>query len=510
MLCENNQESTELLKEIRDDYYNMNEKTIEFDNPALANLSPEFAEVLRGIYPKANENNEYIHANDRQTNDNQPSLSEAILNVIWDQFCMQIGVTDGKEFIKENNGLTLDLRDDAHIQTTANFVKGKFAKHNTKVNYAQRYHFWKSQFKKNAANEILTTRDRITGKVQWVILKSARKEYDAGRPKGNKGKNIQIDHTISVGEMIRNPRVAAHLTQQERVKFANSEMNLNELDAAANSSKRDNEMTTWLDSKRNGQTPAERFPNIDEPALRKKDAEARKKYEQVLEEGEKRSKEQGRQSQKEESRRMMSAAGKALLMRLFAELVKKIVQNLIIWFKSAKRKLSTFIDRIIDAVTSFFYNIKDTIKEILFGEVETLLTTIITAIVGPLIDVFKKAWLLIKQGRRSLKEIISYMRNPENKTKPKAVRIAQVGKMVVIAASAVGAIVLGETIGTSLMNFPPLLLEIPSLGNLATLIGTFMGAVAPGILGAIVIFYIDKYIAKRVKRESDAMFTSVS
>ena len=51
------------------------------------------------------------------------ALGQAMLNVIWDQFILQIGVVAGEDFIRENRGLTLDLRNDAHIQTTENFTK---------------------------------------------------------------------------------------------------------------------------------------------------------------------------------------------------------------------------------------------------------------------------------------------------------------------------------------------------------------------------------------------------
>ncbi|MDY6025040.1 hypothetical protein [Bergeyella zoohelcum] len=55
------------------------------------------------------------------------SLGDTIQNVIWDQFINQIGVSAGEDFIKENRGLTLDLRKSAHIQTAENFEKGKIA-----------------------------------------------------------------------------------------------------------------------------------------------------------------------------------------------------------------------------------------------------------------------------------------------------------------------------------------------------------------------------------------------
>lgn len=61
---------------------------------------------------------------------NPENLGNVIKDVVWEQFINQIAVTAGEDFITENNGLTLDLSDEAHIQTTENFEKGKIATHN--------------------------------------------------------------------------------------------------------------------------------------------------------------------------------------------------------------------------------------------------------------------------------------------------------------------------------------------------------------------------------------------
>ena len=65
---------------------------------------------------------------DREIMDNPEKLGESIKTVIWDQFLNQIGVNAGDAFIKDNNGLTLDLSKDAHIQTTENFANGNIAR----------------------------------------------------------------------------------------------------------------------------------------------------------------------------------------------------------------------------------------------------------------------------------------------------------------------------------------------------------------------------------------------
>ena len=89
------------------------------------------------------------------------ALGETIKGVIWEQVMNQVAIVAGEDFIKENRGMTLDLRDEAHIQTTENFENGKIAKHNTEIDYQERFDEWQSNFQKNEDGSIKTDR---TGK----------------------------------------------------------------------------------------------------------------------------------------------------------------------------------------------------------------------------------------------------------------------------------------------------------------------------------------------------------
>lgn len=54
---------------------------------------------------------------------NPESLGSIVMGIVWEQFCNQMANTAGEDFIRENGNLTLDLRNDAHIQTTENFER---------------------------------------------------------------------------------------------------------------------------------------------------------------------------------------------------------------------------------------------------------------------------------------------------------------------------------------------------------------------------------------------------
>ncbi|MBR6962342.1 MAG: cation diffusion facilitator family transporter [Prevotella sp.] len=443
--------------------------------------------------------------NDREKIGDPNSLGETVMNVVWEQFINQVGVVAGEDFIKENRGLTLDLRDSAHIQTTENFEKGKIATHNDKIDYQKRYDDWQSNFQRDENGNIKTHPTR-TGKREATLVKGARDRFDRGRPKGSGENYTAMDHTVSAGEIIRDPAANAHLSKEEQEAFANSDANLNEMDAGHNSSKGDLPMTDWLDTPNSkGQKPSEQYANPlaedylgpeKEKEYREKDKEARAEYEKVKKEGEQRSIETGKQSQKEEAFRIGGKALRSVIMGLLASLIKDVIRKLIKWFRTGNRKLNSFIDSVKDALRSFISNI----KEHLLNAGNTLITTIATAIFGPVIGMIKKAWIFLKQGYKSVKQAIQFLKDPKNKNLPFSIKMMEVGKIVVVGLTAGGAIVLSEVIEKGLMTIPVFAFEIPLLGSLASLIGIFLGALVSGLIGALALNLIDRIIAQKMKR----------
>ncbi len=444
---------------------------------------------------------------------NPDNLGNIIKDVIWEQCLNLIAVTAGEDFIKENRGLTLDLRNEAHIQTTENFADGKIATHNTEIDYQQRYDDWQSNFQKDPNIERKTSNYRYNDEQQvwekhdtrsdsWkkVLNKDARSDFDKGRPTGNNSANTNMDHTVSAGEIIRDPAANAHMTREEQIAFANSEKNLNLMDSAANQSKGDSTMSEFLDSERNGQKPTERF-DIDEEILRKKDAEAREEYERLKKEAEKRSIAAGKKSQKEEAFRIGGKALRAVVMQMLADLIKEIIGKLVKWFKSAKKELSTLLDSLKEAIHSFIGKMKTH----LVNAGNTVFSTVATAITGPIFETIKKVWMMLKQGWKSLKNAINYIKDPANKGKPISILLMEVGKIIIAGLTGVGALLLEEVIEKGLIAIPVVgayfAIEIPLLGSLANILGIFLGAVVAGIIGAIALNMIDKFIAKRKKSE---------
>ena len=433
---------------------------------------------------------------DREKLQNNEYLQESIESIVWEQVQLQVAAQIGEEFIKDNHGQTLDLRKEAHIQTAENFEKGNLATHNRDVDYQERYDSWQNNFVKDDLGNIRTHTTR-SGKTVNTLTKEARKPFDAGRPTGSKEKGTQMDHTVSAGEIIRDPKANAFLTKEEQIAVANSEANLNEIRSEINQAKGDQSTSELFDNPNSKGQYAREVHNIsenEETQMRGKDKGARTEYDRIRDEAEKRAIQSGKKSRRNEALKVSGKALKAALLQLLSEFLRELIKKFISWLKDTERSLSTFIEKIKEAIISFVNNLSNHLLNV--GK--SVVTMIASVIVGPVINTFLKAWTFIHQGWKSLKEAIDYLNNPDNKEKSVQIMILEVGKIVVAGLSATGAIVLGETLGASLTaSFPVLAISIPLLGTIGGLIGTFMGATLSGIIGAFVLKMIDQQIVDK-------------
>lgn len=426
------------------------------------------------------------------------SLGKTVMNVVWEQFINQVGVVAGEDFIKENRGLTLDLRDSAHIQTTENFEKGKIATHNynSKEQLEKNYDRYKNKphdvYRKEKVNPgmdatlkragtlhnegVETVTDIYTGR---QIPTQTKLEDGSNNPKA-----AQREHVKSSAEVYKNPTLQMAYDDDGLAKVINDPENLQGY-------------TTAERNNRKSDSSAEEMEDRDKNKHWEKANERAKEHiKKKEEEGKARLKEEGRKTQKEEALKIGGKALKSVVMGLLASLIKDIIRKLISWFRSGNRKLSTFIDSVKEAIKSFVSNM----KEHLLNAGNTLVTTIATAIFGPVIGMIKKAWIFLKQGYKSVKDAILFLKNPANKNMPFSIKMMEVGKIVIVGLTAGGAIVLSEVIEKGLMSIPGFAFEIPLLGSLASLVGMFLGALVSGLIGALALNLIDRIISKKLKR----------
>ena len=415
---------------------------------------------------------------DRDKLQNNEYLQESIENIVWEQVQLQLAAQIGEEFIKDNNGQTLDLRKEAHIQTAENFEKGKFATHNRDVDYQERYERWQDNFTTNKKGE-------------RVLKTDAREFFDKGRDKGSGV--VHKDHTVSIKEQLNDIEMSTFFSKEEVKEFANSSKNLHDLDASANMSKGDKTMKEFLDSERNGLKPEERF-NIDRKQLEKDDREAREELHKRKQENKEKAIQSGKKSRRDEALKVSGKALKAAIFQLLSEFLKEIIKKFIVWLGEKHKNFNSFLEKLKEAVSTFVSNLSKHILNV--GQ--SILTMLVTSIFGTVGEVFLKIWTFMKQGWSSLKDAIDYLNNPENSSKNINIIILELGKIITAGIIVTGGVALGETIGKSLIAIaPPLAVEIPILGSLASIIGTFMGATVAGITGAFVLKMIDQQIVDR-------------
>ena len=415
---------------------------------------------------------------DRDKLQNNEYLQESIENIVWEQVQLQLAAQIGEEFIKDNNGQTLDLRKEAHIQTAENFEKGKVATHNRDVNYQERYDRWQDNFTTNKKGE-------------RVLKSDAREFFDKGRDKGSGA--VHKDHTVSIKEQLNDIEMSTFFSKEEVKDFANSSKNLHDLDASANMSKGDKTMKEFLDSERNGLKPDERF-NIDRKQLEKDDREAREELHKRKQENKEKAIQSGKKSRRDEALKVSGKALKVAIFQLLSEFLKEIIKKFIVWLGEKHKNFNSFLEKLKEAVSTFVSNLS---KHILIVG-QSILTMLVTSIFGTVGEVFLKIWTFMKQGWSSLKDAIDYLNNPENSSKNINIIILELCKIITAGIIVTGGVALGETIGKSLIAIaPPLAVEIPILGSLASIIGTFMGATVAGITGAFVLKMIDQQIVEK-------------
>jgi cation diffusion facilitator family transporter len=446
-----------------------------------AKLSNDLEEQLSGL--------EFLEKERGKIN-NPKALGETIGNAIWEQFMLQIGTVAGEDFIKANNNLTLNLTDEAHTQNIEDFKKGIFNPRNSET-YKRRYKDYKKNFVLDEQGQIKYFSDgRQKGKP--IFKRERRVEFfDKGRTKGKNGN--AMDHSVPASKMIRDAEAYANLPQEEIVKFANSDQNLNEIPSSLNSAKNDRSIKELIASyEQKGIDISEKTGLKKEEIQRliNEENKAEKEYKILKETGKKKS---VRKSQLREAKRIGKKALRAVLLGLLADFLRVVIKKLISWFRYAEKKWSTFIDSFKEAWKEFWANFKSH----LVNAGKVIGSTILTAILGPI----EKIVTILKMGWSSLLNAISYIRDPENRKKPFGILMLEIGKIVVAGLSGAGALFLGEVIEKKLMA-AGLMIQIPLLGSLAGIIGMFIGAIVFGIIGALVIRRIDKIITKKLKAEN--------
>jgi len=421
---------------------------------------------------------------DRKNIANPESLGKTILDEVWKQFGNQIGLDITNE--------TLIQQYDREHPETYDDIKNEILKDES-------YTKTREQMKSDQMDGTLV--DTYTGKTI--------------KP----GEKFDVDHVESRKEIFENKRrKQANLNTGE---LANKEENKQATNDSLNRSKKEKSVNDYLDGREQREADLikqnERAnKKVDESNLSdvEKRLQKEKNYKALqnkLDADDELMKQADKTARKAINKDIATGAVKevgkkagkdalktAAISALFS-LLKEIMNGFVRFLKSQSKTFSKFLTEMKAAIKSFFSKIMSVVQT----GVSALVGTIVSEIFGPIVSVFKKLASFIKQGVSSFIDAINYLKDKSNKDKPFSVKVAQVGKIVTAGLTVGSAIVLGEVFEKFLLTVPGMQITLPLLGTLANLIGLFLGSLVSGLVGAIVMNLIDRFIAKKLRSETN-------
>lgn len=417
---------------------------------------------------------------------NPDALGEVILDEVWKQFSNQIGLdmtneTLNQKYDREHQGETYDdvakkVMQDSKYKDANKAMKEQQKSGNLKDEYTG----------KNISQNDNANLDHVVSRKE--LYENARRKQAGINTEdlANKDENLKPTNESlnkskgakSVDEYIseREQREKHLREQNERANKKIDESNMSDVEKQKAKEKNNKRLQDKL--------------NADDELMKKADKKARKAINKDIAKG----------VAKETAKKAGKDALKQMAVSALFSLLKEVMNGFVKFLKSQAKSFKSFLEEMKKAIKAFFEKITNVLKT----GASSLVGTIVTEIFGPIVSTFRKLASLIKQGISSVMEAVRYLNDKENKKKPFSVKVAQVGKIITSALVAGGAIFLGELFEKLLLSVPGMQIEIPLLGTLANVIGMFLASLVSGIVGAIIINFIDKFIAKKQKSDAQA------
>ena len=415
---------------------------------------------------------------------NPDALGKIILDEVWKQFGNQIGLditneTLNQKYDREHKGETYEDVGKKVMQDP------KYKEANKAMREQQKSDKLKDGYTgKNIKQNDNANLDHVVSRKE--IYENARRKQAGINTENlaNKDENLvptneslnKSKGAKSVNEYIkeREQREKDLREQNERANKKIDESNMSDLEKQKAKEKNNKRLQDKLDA--------------DDELMKKADKKARKAINKDIAKG----------VAKETTKKAGKDAMKQMTVTALFSLLKEVINGLIRFLKSKTKTFKSFLDEIKVAIKTFFSKIKN----ILHTGASSFVGTVVVEIFGPIVSTFKKLASLIKQGVSSVMEAVRYLKDKENKKKPFSVKIAQVGKIITAGLVAGGTIFLGQIFETTLEKVPGMKVQIPLLGSLANVIGMFLASLVSCIIGAIIINFIDKFIAKKQKDDA--------
>lgn len=418
---------------------------------------------------------------------NPDALGKVILDEVWKQFGNQIGLdmtneTLNQKYYREHQGETYEdvgkqVMHDPKYKEANKVMKERHQSGNLKDEYTGK----NINQNDNANLDHVVARkelyENVRRKQAGINTEDLANKDENLKPTNeslNKSKGAKsVDECISSKEQ----REKDLREQNERANKKIDESNMSDVEKQKAKEKNNKRLQDKLVA--------------DDELMKKADKEARKAINKDIAKG----------VAKETAKKAGKDALKTMAVSALFSLLKEVMNGFVRFLNSQAKSFQSFLDEMKKAIKSFF----EKITNVLQTGASSVVGTIVTEIFGPIVSTFKKLASLIKQGVSSVMKAVRYLSNKENKNKPFSIKVAQVGKIITAGLVAGGAIVLGESFEKVLLLLVPgMQIELPLMGTLANIIGMFLASLVSGLVGAIIINLIDKFIAKKQKSDAQA------
>lgn len=455
------------------------------DEYELFNLD-ELEDKLQGELEEEVSNLELLKE-ERERIGNPDALGKVIFDEVWKQFSNQIGLEVTNE--------TLNQRYDREHPLETYADVGEKVMQDSGYRDAN-----KAMKEKQKAGNL---KDEYTGKnigpnekanLDHVVSRKELHENARRRQAGIKTEELaNMSENLKATNESLNKSKGAKSIGEYCNKREQREKDLIEQNKRANE-KIDKSNRSDIDKKRAKEENNKRLQDkldADDELMKKADSDARKAINMKIAKG--------------VAKATVKKAGKDALKQMAVSaifaLLKETMNGLVRFFKTKAKSFGCFMDEMELALKSFCKKITGILKE----GVNSFVGTVSVEIFGPIVSTYKKLASFIKQGISSVMDAVRYLKDEDNKNKPLGIKVAQIGKIAITGLSATGALALGETIEKGLLSVAPVLnIQIPLLGSLANIIGIFLASLLNGVAGAMVINFIDKFIARQQRADASS------
>ena len=414
---------------------------------------------------------------------NPDALGKVIMDEVWNQFGKQIGLdmtneTLTQKYDREHQGETYSEVGKKVMQDPKYKEANKAMKEQQKAGKLKDEYTGKKLGQNDKANL-----DHVVSRKEVFENKRRRQAGIATEELANKAENLKATNESlnkskgakSVDEYNRTKKQREKdlKDQCERANKKIDESNMSDLEKRKAKEKNQKQLKDKLDA--------------DPELMAQKDKEARRAINKTIAKG------VAKETVKEAGKNAM----KQMAVEALFSMLKEVMNGFVRYLKNKEKSLENFLNEMKKAIHTFFGKISGILKT----GVSSAVGTIVTEIFEPILGTFKKLASLIKQGISSVMEAVRYLTDKENKNKSFGLKVAEVGKIITAGFVAVGAMSLGDVLEGILLSIPGMQVKLPLMGSLANIIGMFLASLVSGIAGAVIINFIDKFIAKKQESE---------